>query len=182
MTINEKSALVLIDWQKGILNLNQSPQKDKIHQNVVELVEQFQKQKRPVAFVTVVPDGPWLKTRKDIPSSNQELPYDFAYLHPDLKPTTNDWLIRKNQWSAFVKTELPQLLEQYEITQLIFAGISTSIGVEGSVRDASPLGYELILVEDAMLDMDQKYHQHSVDNIFPRLGRVTNLAAILPLI
>lgn len=179
ITFHKKRALILIDWQEGILNLTQLPQKDQIHQNVVQLVRSFQDNKHPVAFVTVMPDGAWLKTPKEIPTSNKNLPDNFAALHPDLKPTANDWLIRKHQWSAFIQTKLPELLKEHKITQLFFAGISTSIGVEGSVRDASPLGYELVLVTDAMLDMDQNCHNHSVENIFPRLGLVTQLKEVI---
>lgn len=182
ISIHEKSALILIDWQQGILSQTQLPQKEVAIKNVAQLVKQFQQKQKPVAFVTVLPDGDWLKTAKEVPTSNQNLPPNFATLHSDLQPTKNDWQIRKHQWSAFVLTELPALLKQKGITQLVFAGISTSIGVEGSVRDASPLGFELILVEDAMLDLNAECHQHSVKHIFPRLGVITDTKTILPLI
>lgn len=175
----KKSALVLIDWQMGILNLNQAPQKNQVHKNVVALVKQFQEKGAPVAFVTVYPDGKWLQTPKDIPSSNQNLPADFTAPHADLKPTCNDWQIRKHQWSAFVKTELHEILQKNHIERLFFAGISTSIGVEGSARDASPLGYELLFVEDALLDMNPKCHEHSITHIFPRIGCMTKLKDIV---
>lgn len=55
-------------------------------------------------------------------------------------------------------------------------GISTSAGVEATARSAYDLGYNVVLVVDAMTDRDADSHRHSVEKIFPRLGETDRTA------
>ena len=65
------------------------------------------------------------------------------------------------------------------MTQVVLCGIATSIGVESTARYASEHGYHVVLVEDAMTDLDHDAHVHSLTKIFPRLGEVTDTAEVL---
>jgi nicotinamidase-related amidase len=54
----------------------------------------------------------------------------------------------------------------------VMAGISTSIGVEGTARQASERGYNITFASDAMTDMVAEAHERSIKYIFPRMGEV----------
>jgi len=57
--------------------------------------------------------------------------------------------------------------------------VATSIGVESTARSAYDLGYNIVLVLDAMTDRSAEAHQFSVEKIFPRLGETTTTEEVL---
>lgn len=52
------------------------------------------------------------------------------------------------------------------------AGVSASIGVEGTARAAAELGYNILFVTDAMEDTVPASQNNSIVNIFPCLGEL----------
>ena len=68
------------------------------------------------------------------------------------------------------------------VTQLVLAGVATSIGVESTARSAYDLGYNVALVVDAMTDRDAGAHQHNVEKIVPRLGETATTEDVLRLL
>lgn len=65
------------------------------------------------------------------------------------------------------------------VSQVVVAGIATSVGVESTARAAYDHGYHVVLVTDAMSDMDAAAHRHSVATVFPRLGETAVTADVL---
>jgi nicotinamidase-related amidase len=61
----------------------------------------------------------------------------------------------------------------------VLAGIATSIGVESTARNAHDHGYHVVLVVDAMTDLDADAHAYSVEKVFPRLGETTTTNDVL---
>ncbi len=85
----------------------------------------------------------------------------------------------KNRWGAFHETRLHHYLQAQGVTQVVLCGIATSIGVESTARYAQEQGFHVVLVEDAMTDLDAEAHTNSVKRIFPRLGEVCQAAELL---
>jgi nicotinamidase-related amidase len=73
-------------------------------------------------------------------------------------------------------------LRQQAVTQILLAGISTSIGVESTARSAYDLGYNVTFVVDAMTDRDAENHRHCVEKIFPRFGESAKTDEVLKLL
>ena len=65
---------------------------------------------------------------------------------------------------------------------MFLTGVATSTGVESTARSAYDLGYNVVLVIDAMTDRDAEAHRHSVEKIFPRLGETDTTDNVLKLI
>jgi nicotinamidase-related amidase len=61
----------------------------------------------------------------------------------------------------------------------VLAGVATSIGVESTARSASEHGYHVVLVTDAMTDIDADTHHNSVERIFPKLGETATTDEVL---
>jgi nicotinamidase-related amidase len=65
---------------------------------------------------------------------------------------------------------------------IVLAGISTSMGVEGTARSASERGYNLTFPSDAMTDLVPLAHENSIERIFPRLGEIGTADEVIALL
>ena len=68
---------------------------------------------------------------------------------PAVRPMAGETVIDKPGKGAFYGTKLQALLQGRGITHLIFAGVTTEVCVQTSMREANDRGYECLLVEDA---------------------------------
>jgi nicotinamidase-related amidase len=184
-TLDPKTALVLIDLQRGIMALPTVHPSATVVANAAQLATAFRSAGLPVVLVNVAfsPDGgDRLRTRTDAPAPS--LPYnpDFSEIVPELMPQPGDLRITKRQWNAFYGTELELQLRRRGVTGIVLGGISTSIGVESTARAAYERSYNVTLASDAMTDRDPVAHECSVTKLFPRLGEVDTTNAILALL
>jgi ureidoacrylate peracid hydrolase len=66
----------------------------------------------------------------------------------ELAPESDDVIIDKHRFSGFYETDLDAMLRQRGVTQLVFAGWTTSVCVESTVRDAMFRDYRCVVLED----------------------------------
>ncbi|HEV7777921.1 MAG TPA: isochorismatase family protein [Luteibacter sp.] len=169
--LDRKTALVVIDMQKGIVGLPIAHPAADIVAQVAKLTRAFREKGLPVVLVNVTGGAPG---RTDAGPRALPPATDWAEFIPELDRQPGDHIVTKLQWGAFHGTSLDQYLRRHGITQIVLAGIATSIGVESTARNAYEFGYNVALVVDAMTDMSADAHRNSVEIIFPRLGeRVT---------
>jgi nicotinamidase-related amidase len=90
--------------------------------------------------------------------------------------------VTKQRVGAFHGTSLDETLRQQGVIQVFLTGIATSIGVESTARSAHDLGYNVVLVVDAMTNRDAEAHRLSVEKIFPRLGETAKTDDVLKLL
>jgi nicotinamidase-related amidase len=109
----------------------------------------------------------------------KQMPARPSELASGLPVQPSDHVITKRQWGAFHGTDLDLQLRRRGLTTIVLTGIATCFGVESTARAAFELGYEQILVEDAMSSMTAAQHEHAITQIFPRLGRVRRTAEVL---
>jgi nicotinamidase-related amidase len=160
--LDQRPALVVIDMQKGILQMPAAHPAIKIAQQAASLAEAFRRHQLPVALVTVPPD--------------------WADLAGELGAHPGDHTITKQYWGAFTGTSLHDHLHSQDVTQVVLTGIATSTGIESSARCAHEHGYHVVLATDAMIDLDPDAHRHSVEKIFPRLGDTATTSEILAML
>ncbi len=179
--LDENTALVLIDLQNGVVKLPPADVVNDILQNVVKLVDAFHIAGLPVIVVNVNPAYSKFSTsRKDAPPTNKAFfEGDSLDIIPEIKTEPGDIFITKHTWGAFYETPLDEELKKRNITGIVLAGISTSIGVEGTARQASELGYNITFAKDAMTDSAPEAEERSLKYIFPRLGEVGNTNEII---
>jgi len=70
-------------------------------------------------------------------------------------------------------------LRRLGVTQVVIGGISTSIGVESTARQAFEGGFNVTLAIDAMTDTKAEAHDNSIARIFPRLGETGSTREIV---
>ena len=66
----------------------------------------------------------------------------------ELKPASNDTVLRKPGKGAFHATGLDALLHAKGITHLLIGGVTTEVCVQTTMREANDRGYECLLLED----------------------------------
>jgi nicotinamidase-related amidase len=176
--IDPVAALVVIDMQKGIVGLPTAHPAADITARVAKLVQGFRAKGLPVILVNVAgrPSGR-VEAR-----SNFSPPAGWTELVPELDQQPSDYTVTKLQIGAFYGTALEQILRRTGATQVVLAGVATSIGVESTARDTYDHGYNLVLVVDAMTDLHLDDHRHSVERVFPRIGETTDTGAVLALL
>ena len=72
-----------------------------------------------------------------------------ADIIPSLAPLAGEPVIDKPGKGAFHATGLDALLRARRITHLLFAGVTTEVCVQTTMREANDRGYDCLLVEDA---------------------------------
>ena len=68
---------------------------------------------------------------------------------PELAPVDGEIVIEKPGKGAFYATPLGDILKDKGISQLVFAGVTTEVCVQTTMREANDRGYECLLVEEA---------------------------------
>lgn len=178
-----KTALVVIDLQKGIVGRQTAPYAaDLVVKNAAALANAFRGQNMLVVLVRVTPspDGKdALRPIVDAAPPAQTPPPGWADLVPAMDPQPGDLVITKHQWGAFYGTELDLEFRRRGIATIVLCGIATNIGVESTARFAYEYGYNQVFAEDAMTALSAEEHHVTVAKIFPRMGLVRQTQEIL---
>ncbi len=179
-TLDEKVALVVIDLQKGIVSFPTVHPMAEVVSRTSVLADAFRRHELPIVLVNVTGGAPG--RTEQAPRGRGELPPDWAELVPELKRQPRDHLVTKRTWGAFTNTDLEAHLRKLGVTQVVLAGVATSIGVESTARHAYELGFHVTLALDAMTDMNVDAHGNSIARIFPRLGEGGTTQEIIELL
>jgi nicotinamidase-related amidase len=182
--LDPKTALVVIDLQKGISMLPTVHPFRAVVANTVRLAAAFRRAELPVVLVNVMfsPDGgdllhPRAEVHVQIPRSP-----DFGELVPELERMPSDLLVTKRQPSAFYGTELDLQLRRRQVTGIVLTGVATSRGVDATARAASERAYNVTFASDAITDIDAASHEFVMTKVFPRIGEIDTTDALLALL
>jgi ureidoacrylate peracid hydrolase len=74
-----------------------------------------------------------------------------------LKPEDDDLFVDKYRMSGFFDTELESILRNLRVDTLLFAGVNADQCVYATLVDAACLGYDVIMLEDAVATTSPAY-------------------------
>jgi nicotinamidase-related amidase len=179
-----KTALLAIDFQNeyfdGRLPI---PEGRKALTNTLRLIERADEIGMKVFHVQhVAPEGNPIFARDSA----------SGRIHADIEPKAHHQLVQKTSVSVFPTTDIDRRLKQHGIETLIIAGLMTHACVAGAARDAVPLGYRVIVVDDASATRDldaghgetvayRDLHRAALVSIEDTFGDVMSTEAVLAL-
>ena len=164
--IPEKSALLVIDMQEFFLNENSHafiPAAKTIIPNINRIIDAYRKQGYPIIFTFHAyeeDEEPGIMRRwwGDVLRVTSPL----SYIHSSLNRKKGDITIRKSRYSAFIRTNLDELLKDMEVTTLVVTGIMTHLCCESTAREAFMKDYEVYFVVDATATDTETLHLSSL--------------------
>lgn len=85
-----------------------------------------------------------------------------AAILEELAPRPGEVVLAKTTGSVFNSTRIDWILRNMGIETLIVTGVVTNGCVEGSVRDAADIGYEVVLLSDATTALTVEEHEDAL--------------------
>ncbi|MDL2408151.1 isochorismatase family protein [Rhizobium calliandrae] len=176
-TLDPKTALIVVDLQKGIVGAALMGSIAPVVDRSAALLREFRNRSLPVILVNAAGGAPG---RTEQPRRHTEplLP-GFTDFIPQVDQQPTDIVVTKRSWGAFATTDLDWQLKSLDVTQVVIIGVATSTGVEATARQAYEAGFNVALAVDAMTDTRPEAHEYSIRNIFPRLGETATTEDII---
>ena len=178
-TLDPKTALIVVDLQKGIINSPFIHPVAGVIERTCALIDAFRQRDLPVVLVNVTGGAPG---RTEQPPRISTFPEGFSDLIPELDRRAGDIVVTKRTWGAFASTDLEAQLKAKGVTQVVVTGVATGTGVEATARQAYEQGFNVTLALDAMTDVRPEAHEYSLASVFPRLGETGSTQEILNLL
>ncbi|KAG8469317.1 hypothetical protein KFE25_007835 [Diacronema lutheri] len=91
---------------------------------------------------------------------------------PALTPQPGELIVHKPGKGSFYATGLHERLQALGITHLVFAGVTTEVCVQTSMREANDRGYECVLVTDATESYFPQFKRATIEMIVAQNGIV----------
>jgi nicotinamidase-related amidase len=88
-----------------------------------------------------------------------------AEIVPALAPQPGETVIDKPGKGAFYATDLGAVLAKAGIAQIVFAGVTTEVCVQTTMREANDRGYECLLAEDATESYFPEFKRAAIEMI-----------------
>jgi nicotinamidase-related amidase len=146
----DKPALLLIDLQKGFDNLDYwggQRNNPEAEENASDLLKIWRKNNLPLFHIQ------HCSTNPKSPLHDSNAGNEFIKI---TEPLDKESVIKKNVNSAFIGTNLKDLLDKSRISKLVIVGLTTDHCVSTTTRMAGNLGYETYLVSDATATFNKK--------------------------
>ncbi len=94
----------------------------------------------------------------------------------ELGPEPSDLVsTRLHGVSPFTGTSLDTWLRNLGVRTVVATGVSVNLGVLGLAIEAVNLGYQVVVVRDAVAGLPQEYADAVLDNTFPLISTLTTV-------
>ncbi|MFB7379300.1 isochorismatase family protein [Kitasatospora purpeofusca] len=102
-----------------------------------------------------------------------------AAIVDEVAPAEGDRLLTKWKYSAFVRTDLDELLREQGRDELVITGVYAHIGVQATACDAWMRDVRAFVVADAVADFGADEHRAALSWVAGRCGVVTGTDAVV---
>lgn len=101
-----------------------------------------------------------------------------AAIHDAVAPQEGEAVVTKRGVSAFTASDLEPILKNKRIGTLLLAGVATNFVVEGTAREASDRGYQVVVVGDCCASVNQEAHDAALSVALPFLSTIATLEEV----
>jgi bifunctional isochorismate lyase/aryl carrier protein len=161
------SALLILDMQSYFLEPESHafiPSAPAIVPGIKSLAESYFSNGLPVIFtqhINSIQDagsmGTWWKDLIRIENPLSAIIPEFDYSHR--------FVLRKNQYDAFYKTSLEEILRRKSVSQVVISGVMTHLCCETTARSAFVRGFEVFFLVDGTATYNQDHHLATLLNL-----------------
>ena len=149
-SLPQDAVLVIVDVQKGFDDPKwggrNNPQAE---QHIARLLQAWRQSQRPVIHVQHLSSNPNSPFHPNSPGSQ---------IKEIVKPDAGEPIIQKHVNSAFIGTNLEQILREHDYHTLVITGLTTPHCVSTTTRMAGNLGFQTFIVSDATAAFDITGH------------------------
>ena len=146
-----KRAVVVIDLQNEYLPTGKLPLKgiEEASANAAKVIADARAKNEPVIHIQHV-------------FANGEMPVfepgsEGIEIQPLVAPEANEPVVVKNHVNSFRDTNLKQLLDERDVSEVVVVGAMSHMCVDAGVRAAADIGYPVTLIHDACATMDLEF-------------------------
>lgn len=107
---------------------------------------------------------------------------ELQKLYPALEVAPGDLRLPKNRYSAFIKNDFEQKLQERGIDTLLIAGTKTNVCCECTARDAMMLDYKVVLLSDCTAALSDDEQRATLENMIQQFGDVLSADEALALL
>ncbi|MFA9559509.1 cysteine hydrolase family protein [Evansella sp. AB-rgal1] len=179
---HENVPLMVIDVQKAFDNSSWGKRNNpNAERNIEKIIEYWNVNQRLVIYVK------HLSNKKESLFYSKSATSEFKEI---INPKPKDIIITKSVNSAFIGTNLEEILRKNNSTNIVITGLTTNHCVESTTRMAGNLGFNPVLVSDATATFDrksingetlpaEKIHEMSLANMNEEFAIIKNTEEIL---
>ena len=102
-----------------------------------------------------------------------------AQIIDDLKPEEGEHLVIKKGFGGFSNTPLDTVLRNMGVTTCVVSGVTTCVCVSTTVRGGVEYNYRMILVSDAVADVDRITHEAELQTMARVFADVTTTDEVI---
>jgi biuret amidohydrolase len=89
----------------------------------------------------------------------------LAEIVSEVAPVEGDDVVTHKRVGGFTGSRLHELLQDRGVTTVVLAGVATNASLESTARQATDLGYRVVVVEDACSAATPEAHQASIGSL-----------------
>jgi len=176
------SAVVLMDFQNGILNRVVGAKLPPLLGKANEVLAAARENKVPVVYVRVACTPGYTSISKDnkvfagmLGSGMMLDGSEDVAIHSGVAPQAGEAVVTKRRFGALYGTDLPVILSGLGAKHIIMLGVSTSGAVLSTLRTAADMDFVCSVISDGCFDHDDAVHEICMTKIFARQATVATV-------
>lgn len=95
------------------------------------------------------------------------------------EPQAGEFVVNKHRYSAFLGTDLEQILHASGVQTVVVTGVTTHVCVESTVRDAFFRNYYVVVPADCVAASNDQIHEASLTNMDAYYAQVVGAADVI---
>jgi nicotinamidase-related amidase len=146
-----KTALLVVDVQRGILDIPDLARRERINQALDQTVGRIRELIKRARAASV----PVIYVQHDGSPGHRLEPKTMGWeIRSEIAPQSGELVVHKRACDAFFETPLAAELATAGIRQLVVCGCMTQFCIDTTVRRAVSLGHDVILASDGHMTAD----------------------------